>query len=101
MHVDDVVQANIKAMKTNSSCYHIFNVATERRTSLNTILSTLSEITGRKIDTKMLPPREGDVKHSVGDNGRAKTMLGWHPETDLREGLESLLKWRGVECKIE
>ena len=45
--------------------------------------------------------RDGEVKQSVGNNTRALVSLEWEPAIRLYEGLESMLKWRGVECKID
>jgi UDP-glucose 4-epimerase len=35
------------------------------------------------------PPRPGDIKHSVADVTKAKS-LGWQPQTPLEEGLRRL-----------
>jgi nucleoside-diphosphate-sugar epimerase len=34
-----------------------------------------------------LPYREGEIWHLVGDNTRARTILGWEPRVTLEQGL--------------
>ena len=59
------------------------------------------QMTRHKFNVKYEDGRKGDVKDSVGNNVRAKVALEWEPDTTLYAGLLALLKWRGVECKIE
>ena len=101
VHVKDVARANVKAIDAPTTRFHTYNVSNEDRTSLNTILAMFEEMTSHKFITKYENPREGEILHSIGNNVRAKVALEWEPDTTLYEGLRSLLKWRGVECKID
>ena len=37
--------------------------------------------------------RAGDVRHSLADIGKAKTLLGYAPEYDVRQGLRKAGDW--------
>ena len=39
------------------------------------------------------PERAGDVKHSLADLGRIKSVLGYEPIVPLSPGLDATLKW--------
>ena len=101
VHVKDVARANVKAIHAPTTRFHTYNISAEGRTSLNTILSMLDQMTRHKFTVKFEDPRKGEVKDSIGNNVRAKVALEWEPDTTLYSGLVALLKWRGVECKIE
>ena len=101
IHVHDVVKANIKAATSSTTKFNTFNICNEKRTSLNEIIFDLGKIARHKFNVKFQEARDGEVQDSVGNNARAKVALGWEPTINLYEGLQSLLQWRGVECKIE
>ena len=101
IHVSDVVRANIKAIGAPTTGYNTYNICSEGRTSLNTILNHLKSITRYTFETQYEEARKGEVKDSSGVNVRSRVGLEWEPATNLYDGLQSLLQWRGVECKIE
>ena len=39
------------------------------------------------------PEREGDIPHSHASIDKAKTLLGYEPEYNLRMGLKEAIKW--------
>ena len=101
VHVKDVARANVKAINAPTTRFHTYNIAAEDRTSLNTILTILQGVARHSFAVKYEEARKGEVKDSIGDNARSKVALEWEPEITLYGGLESLLQWRGVECKIK
>jgi len=42
-------------------------------------------------------PRDGDIRHSLADIGKAREKLGFRPRTSLREGLEKTLAFFRTE----
>jgi UDP-glucose 4-epimerase len=89
--VKDVVKANILAMESDSE--GIFNIACNRRTSLNQLIEKISSITGKKIDPMYTDTRKGDVKDSLADITLARKHLGYEPDYDIDKGLELTIKW--------
>jgi nucleoside-diphosphate-sugar epimerase len=86
--IANVVQANRKACVAPAEALGLaYNVACEERISLNDLLAVLSELTGKRPDPLYAPARPGDIKHSLADIARARELLGYAPEIDLREGL--------------
>jgi len=101
VHVSDIVRANIKAINVPTAGFHTYNICSERGSSLNDVLNILQEITRHSFAIKYDVARDGEVKHSRGNNTRALVSLEWEPSIRLYEGLKSILRWRGVECKID
>ena len=99
--VHDVAIANIKAMNSTHGEYPTYNICSEKETTLNEIVKILEGFTKDKVTVKHENSREGEVRNSVGNNQKSFDSLEWRPEVSLYEGLERMLQWRGVECKIE
>lgn len=85
--VADTVRANLLAAEAKDAPGHVVNVAGGRRISLNELYATLKKITGSNVPAVHGPPRVGDVKHSLADLERARTLLGFEPRVGLEEGL--------------
>lgn len=92
-YIDNVVDANLKAASSSTAPGLVMNAANGERISLNSLLSTLKEITGKDIDAEYLDPRTGDVKHSQADNSLAVQTLGYKNLVGLEEGLRRTLAW--------
>jgi nucleoside-diphosphate-sugar epimerase len=41
------------------------------------------------------PDRAGEVRHSVVDASRARTVLGWTPWTSVADGVRQTIAWAG------
>jgi nucleoside-diphosphate-sugar epimerase len=54
---------------------------------VNQLLRDIVELTGAEVEPHHEPPREGDVRDSLADLGRAMDLLGYSPAVALREGL--------------
>jgi UDP-N-acetylglucosamine 4-epimerase len=92
--VRDVVQANLRACLSpiDQVAGMSFNIGSGRQMTLNGLLEVLSSITGVSITPNYLPPRAGDIKHSLADIIQAKQHLGYSPEIPFEDGLRGLLK---------
>ncbi|MHC4491773.1 MAG: SDR family oxidoreductase [Planctomycetota bacterium] len=98
-YVADAVQANLLAADAPRASGAVMNVAGGRRVSLNELLGTILELTGADIRAVHEAARPGDVRDSLADLGRARELLGYTPQVDLRTGLsrtiESVRKLEG------
>lgn len=92
-YVANVVEANIRAAENPIEGAPVLNIACGERTTLNQIIAILNELTGQNLPAQYGPEREGDVRHSHADITRARTLLGYAPHIDLREGLRRTLEW--------
>ena len=92
-YVDNVVDANLRALEARGLSGQAVNVATGRSVTLNGLLQALSRIVGRRARAKHAAPRVGDVRHSLADISLARRLLGYRPQVDLRTGLERTVDW--------
>ena len=91
--VQDVIEANILAMKTKKGSGEVINIACGEPIKLNKLVMMLNKILDRKINTTFTKPRQGDIKHSVADITKAKKMLGYEPKISLEEGLKKTVRY--------
>jgi UDP-glucose 4-epimerase len=92
-YIDNVVDANLRALDARGLRGQAVNVATGRAVTLNALLLTLSRLMGRPKKARRAPPRAGDVRHSLADISLARRLLGYRPRVDLRTGLERTVDW--------
>ena len=92
-YVDNAVQANILACEAPSASGRTFNIGTGHAVSLNQVLQMLQKASGKTLETKYEPPREGDIRDSLADIRLAKEFLGYEPTVLFEEGLERTFSW--------
>lgn len=93
VYVDDVVQANMKALTAQKAAGEVINVATGTASSVNEILFNLQEIMGKTgLKPVRKPSRKGDIRHSYASIEKVKKILGYQPEFSLKRGLTELVK---------
>jgi UDP-glucose 4-epimerase len=91
VYVDDVVQANMRAMFGPYAGPTPYNVAAGARTSLNALAALLGDIVGARPKITHGPPRAGDIRHSGADISAIRRALAYEPVWTTRAGLEALV----------
>jgi nucleoside-diphosphate-sugar epimerase len=92
--IQDVVKATLSALDSQNAS-GVYNIATGEETSINQLAQLLIEISGQKhIQPTYGPPREGEIMRSVANIRKARTELGFVPETDLPRDLSQLWAWQ-------
>ena len=93
-YIENVVSANLKAAETVKGVGQVINIGNGQRTTLNELLRELKQLTGRNdVEVEYRPTRSGDVRHSLADTERARTLLGFEPIVGLSEGLKRTIDW--------
>jgi len=93
-YISNVVDANMRAAESAAASGEIINIANARRTTLNELLETMKKVTGRSsVTARHEPPRAGDVRDSLADLTRARTLLGYQPRVNLEDGLRLTFEW--------
>ena len=91
-YIDDIAKGTIAAIKEVG--YEIINLGGGRNpVSLNTVISKLEELIGKKAKIEHKAFHIADIKETWADIKKAKQLLGWEPKTTLDQGLESSVKW--------
>jgi UDP-N-acetylglucosamine 4-epimerase len=110
-YIANAVQANLlAAMNPAGQKSEIYNVAVSDATTLNQLFGYLKAILNANGITVSRDPayaafRNGDVRHSEADVGKAVRELGYFPKYRIYDGLEATVPWYveriGKECALE
>jgi UDP-glucose 4-epimerase len=88
--VSDVVEANMKAVTTETGTGQYYNIATGKKITLNQLLETLCEIYNIEFNVNYENVRKGDIKESYAAVEKANSILKWNPSIELSQGLKLL-----------
>jgi UDP-glucose 4-epimerase len=91
VHVSDVVRANLAAAESDVN--GPINIGHGRETSVLELLDALRQTSDRGplADPEFAPERPGEVRRSCLDVARAKRELGWEAQTQLTDGIRTIL----------
>jgi len=91
--VEDVVEANILAMKHKDE-FEIFNVGTGVGTDFNGLVALLNKTLGTNLPPRYVPNPIGNyVQHTVADIGKIKQSLGFEPKWPLEKGVKIVAEY--------
>jgi UDP-glucose 4-epimerase len=91
--IDNVVDANLRAMETPDISGTVFNVAAGERVVLLDMAKALIEAYGYDGTPEHTDPRPGDIEHSWADTSAARTQLGYATSVSWRDGLQRTVRW--------
>lgn len=94
-YVANAVQANDCALFTvNAAAVNqVYNVAFGEQTSLIGLFEMIKEVAGSDLAPKYGPERKGDVKYSLADISKARELLNYNPEVNVKQGLRITFEW--------
>ena len=95
-YVDDCVDGivrGIQLLKREEKVKHTINLAYGQGQSLVTMAEYVGEALGVTPNIAVQSARVGEVTHYVADIAKARTVLGYDPQTPLREGIHKAVAW--------
>ncbi len=95
VNVVDLNLAHVKALEylSQGGKSQIINLGTGSGNSVLEIVEKVQKVTGKKFDVQKGEARKGEYAEIYADNSKAKKILGWEPERNLEQSINSLLKW--------
>ena len=91
--VDDIVQGVIAALHYDKTGFEIINLGNNYTVSLKELIAAIEEITGKKARIGQFPEQPGDVSKTFADISKAKRLLAYNPQTQLKDGLKKFYDW--------
>lgn len=100
-YIANTVQANLLAAMATSdeATNQVYNVAVGDRTTLNDLFEAIRVLLAPRFKhlATFKPSyrdfRAGDVRHSLADVTKARTLLGYEPSHRIGEGLQEAMDW--------
>ncbi|MCL2321369.1 MAG: SDR family NAD(P)-dependent oxidoreductase [Oscillospiraceae bacterium] len=91
INVKDVADINMIVSKNPTN--EVFNISTGNEIYILDIYEEIKEVFHSNLGIDIKGPRIGDVRRSVLDISKVKSMLGWEPKISLRDGLQDLYEY--------
>jgi nucleoside-diphosphate-sugar epimerase len=92
-YVANVVDGVLRACEAAGASGQVINVATGGRISLNELFRSMRTLVGASVEPIYLEGRQGDVRDSQADIGKAKALLGYEPIVTFEDGLSRTIEW--------
>ncbi len=98
-YVDDAVEATIRAATVKEAAGKVFNIGSDRETSINDLARIILQLTGSSSEITHIPYSSvygtdfEETRRRVPDVGRARAVFGFEPETSLEDGLRHTITW--------
>ena len=94
VYVGDVARANLMACEAKVADA-VLNVCSGVETKMSDLAGLMLELTRSRVGVEHRPQPAGSLAaRRYGDPARAKEVMGFVAQTDLREGLRRLIDWR-------
>lgn len=98
IYVVDLAKAHVKALnrilggKNTDNC-ELFNLGTGNGFSVLEVINSFERVSGKKLNYRFAPRRDGDIVKIWSDCTRANHVLGWKAEKNLDEMMLSAWNW--------
>ena len=89
IYIDDIVDANIKAMLSNITS-DFFNVGTSKSTSILELSNIMIKLSGNNCKPIFQKPLDGDIKKSAANIDKITEKLNWKSKITLDIGLKKI-----------
>lgn len=97
--VADAVEGTIRAASVRDAVGHVFNIGSNRETTINELARMVLDVTGSKSEIVHVPYASAygsdfeETRRRVPDVTRAREVMGFEARTPFEEGLRRTLDW--------
>lgn len=94
VYIDDVVDATIKGIESESVACDVFNVGCGKKTSVLEVAETLKRLYKSNIEINVSGNfRLGDIRHNFADLKKVESQLCFTPKVSFEEGVARFVDW--------
>lgn len=96
IHVTDLARAHVLALERliAEGQSQAINLGSSRGYSVLEVVKAVEKVTGKKVNLKFGPRRQGDVPVLLASSQKAESWLGWQREfSEIEEIIETAWKW--------
>jgi UDP-glucose 4-epimerase len=105
IYVADVVDAYLLAAGLaglhTTPLRGVFNVGRGSAISILELAGIVAGVAGSHIAPRFLPPRPGDIRHSLADVSRLAGATGFAPQVGIEQGLAATVEWMRSEATVQ
>ena len=91
IYVEDVCQAIYLALTAKNFVFgEVFQIASGKETTINKLAELMQDVIGTNLQITYETERTGEIKRNYSNIAKAKKVLGFNPQVELRQGLQRL-----------
>ena len=100
--VQDVVQANLRAMERDEANGSPINIGSGQPITIRDVAAVMAQELGTDVPAEITGKyRAGDIRHCYADISKAETLLGYKPSFDFRSGVGELIEWLRSQSAVD
>ncbi|MFU0882055.1 NAD-dependent epimerase [Kluyvera cryocrescens] len=116
-YIDDIVEAIIRLQNvipepnsdwkvetgspaTSSAPYRVYNIGNSSPVELMDYITALEEAIGVKAEKNMMPMQPGDVLETSAETQPLYDLVGFRPQTSVKDGVKNFVDWYRAFYKI-
>lgn len=109
-YIDDIVEAVVRVQDvipqanadwtvesgspaTSSAPYRVYNIGNSSPVELMDYITALEEALGMEAKKNMMPIQPGDVLDTSADTQALYDLVGFKPQTSVKEGVKNFVEW--------
>lgn len=107
VHVWDLALAHVRAVEAFDSVLErvsapstVINLGTGNGVTVRELVAAVEDVLGQPVPTVDAPRRDGDSVGAYANVDKARDLLGWSAQSDLRAGVESALRWGDRRAEV-
>lgn len=90
-YVDDIAAGTIAALGVPG--FEVFNLGAYREVVLMDMIHMIEDAVGKKAKIDFQPGHPADMRSTLADVSKARTLLGWEAKVPLEEGVKRMVEW--------
>jgi len=94
-YIDDIVRGITAGLRPLG--YEIINLGGHEVITINNLIKLVEEAVGKPAAVEYGPPNLADMRSNWADVTKARELLDWQPQVNLREGVRRLVEWYNAE----
>ncbi|MDO4978942.1 MAG: UDP-glucose 4-epimerase GalE [Candidatus Saccharibacteria bacterium] len=99
IHVVDLAKGHVSALDKMKTGAEVYNLGTNKGTSVLEMIKAFEDASGKKLPTKVVARRAGDVPVHCAIADKANRELGWKAELDVADACRDTLNYLAHEAR--
>lgn len=95
-YINDIIDGIMKSvqyLQQHSDVYEVLNLGENEVVTLTEMVDAIEDALKISANRKILPMQPGDVTKTNADITKARTLIGYKPDTDFQNGIKKFVEW--------
>ncbi|XGI82724.1 GDP-mannose 4,6-dehydratase [Halorutilales archaeon Cl-col2-1] len=92
-YIEDIVDAHRTLLDTDEADGEVMNIGSTDNISINELAREIRDEIDPDLDIEYDERHDADAEHTHADISKAKNLIGYEPNTEIREGVSEFVDW--------